>query len=586
MGPEPVTNPVHTAVANPGADRVHSSALKNVNDGANAIHEMTRAAVDDLGFNKPSIIKWGKWLVGKLGSFGYVVTIALSPILLPASLAYDAGRGMKLMLRKITRVEEPVQKLLPMVAKQVEDVSKLEQHKQDLKSQNAELSDQLAAWKVHAGELTGLNDQCAHQAQQLGQKLSWEHNRNHELNVLLERVVRRADHLDGENADSRDSYRALRALKVGLDKQLAEKSLRIQQLSGELEAARQQYDQTNEDYTRVRQVQADKIHCLESNLAADQQQMRDMEARYQARVRTLEGQHQFEVNDAEAQHRLEVESLKTLHQDRLQTLTVQNEAQVQALLREIRELRELTNAKERKHIDALDSLTNRLSVQQDQIRLHEETEQQLRQQISQFPDLQRPDQSTLEDGQKTVAELLETRIAPVKQQIEDRNTQIARLKQQYSESVDQCERLKEQLNKLNERRREDASLEKFARTLQSNEIRKLQNNLKGTEAHVHRLAGEKKALLADQQSQSEALNNRLKKCDEQLQQLMSKSKFDEEEKDKLLGQNARLDHRVAELLQEVSELKGQLEHHQMNVEWFQLYIASREEFRPVEVEVK
>ncbi|WP_257283768.1 hypothetical protein [Endozoicomonas sp. SESOKO1] len=586
MGPEPVTNPVHTAAANPGPDRVHSSALKNVNDGANAIHKMTRAAVDDLGFNKPSIIKWGKWLVGKLGSFGYVVTIALSPILLPASLAYDAGRGMKLMLRKITRVEEPVQKLLPMVAKQVEDVRKLEQHKQDLKSQNAELSDQLAAWKVHAGELTGLNDQCAHQAQQLGQKLSWEHNRNHELNVLLERVVRRADHLDGENADSRDSYRALRALKVGLDKQLAEKSLRIQQLSGELEAARQQYDQTNEDNTRVRQAQADKIHCLESNLAADQQQMRDMEARYQARVRTLEGQHQFEVNDAEAQHRLEVESLKTLHQDRLQTLTVQNEAQVQALLREISELRELTNAKERKHIDALDSLSNRLSVQADQIRLHEETEQQLRQQISQFPDLQRPDQSTLEDGQKTVAELLETRIAPVKQQIEDRNTEIARLKQQYSESVDQCERLKEQLNKLNERRREDANLEKFARTLQSDEIRKLHNNLKGTEAHVHRLAGEKKALLADQQSQSEALNNRLKKCDEQLQQLMSKSKFDEEEKDKLLGENVRLDHRVGELLQEVSELKGQLEHHQMNVEWYQLYIASREGFRPVEVEVK
>ncbi|WP_257294172.1 hypothetical protein, partial [Endozoicomonas sp. YOMI1] len=426
MGPEPVNNPVNTLVANAGPNTAHSSAIKDVNDGANAIHKTTKAAVDDLGFNKPSLIKWGKWLVGKLGPFGYVVTIVLSPILIPASLTYDAGRGMKLLFRKITRVEEPVQKLLPMVAKQVEDARKLEQHKQDLESRSAEISNQLAALKVHSGELKGSNDQFAQRAQQLDQKLNREQNRNHELNILLEQLVRRADDLELENADSSKRYQAL---KVALDKQLAEKSLRIQQFSKELEAARQQHDQ--EDDIWARQAQADEIRSLECKLAADRQQMCDLEARYQAKVRTLEGQHQFEVMELEAQHRLEVEALETHHQDHMQALNVQNEAKVQELLREISDLHELAKTKEH----------------------------------------------NLEDRLKPVVELLETKIAEVEQQLEARNTRIAQLNQQCSESTEECLHLKLQLDELNEKRLEELNLKKLAQMMYENDVQKLQEKL-------------------------------------------------------------------------------------------------------------
>ena len=314
MDPVPVSHSVNPA----GPNMVSPSAARDVSDGANAIYQMTKAAVDELGFNKPGFIQWGKWLVGKLGPFGYVVTIVLSPVLIPASLTYDAGRGIKLLFRKIARVEEPVQTLLPMVAKQVEDTRELEQQKQVLESQNAEISDQLAVWKVQTGELKGLNDRVAHQ----GQKLNCERNRNNALNVLLERLAKRADKLEAENAAGNERYQAL---KVELDKQLAEKSLLIQQHSNELEAARQQHDQTKEDNIWARQAQADKICDLERKLAASQQQIHDTETRHQAKARTLAGQHQFALMEAEEQHRLAVAALEAHHQEQMQALIVQNE---------------------------------------------------------------------------------------------------------------------------------------------------------------------------------------------------------------------------------------------------------------------
>ncbi|WP_066018449.1 hypothetical protein [Endozoicomonas atrinae] len=358
MGTEPVTN-------------AGLAAIKDVNDGANAIHKTTEAAVDDLGFNKPSLIKWGKWFVGKLGPFGYVVTIVLSPVLIPVSLTYDAGRGIKLLLRKITKVQEPVQKLLPMTAKQVEDAKKLEQRHKDLESQ-------------HASEIKGLKDQAAHQAQQLNQKLSREQNRNHELNILLERVVRRGDDLETDNARRRASYQAL---KDTLDKQLAEKEFGIQQLSKELEAARQQHDHTKEENIWARQVQADRIRSLESKLSAEQKQKCELEARHQTEVSRLEGLHQFDLMDLEDQYRHNVEALELRHQDHMQALNDDKEVTIQGLLREVRGLRELTDKKDRDHNNELNILTNHISVQRDQIRRHEEKEQQLRREISQFQGL-------------------------------------------------------------------------------------------------------------------------------------------------------------------------------------------------------
>ncbi|USE33860.1 hypothetical protein [Endozoicomonas sp. SCSIO W0465] len=371
MATEPVNNSVSTvaaasvAVANAGTDMVHSSAIKDITDRANAIHITTMAAVDDLGFNKPSFIKWGRWVVGKLGPFGYLVSIVLSPLLIPASLTYDAGRGLKLLLCKITKVEEPVQKLLPMAEKQVEDARKLEQHKQDLESSNAKLSDQLSFWKVYAGQLKGFNHQIADQAQLLGQELTKEQNRNHELNALIEREVRRADNLECENADGRASYQAL---KVELDQQLVEKSLRIQELTTALEAARQQHDQTIEDNIRASHKQSDKIRSIERQLAEDQQQMRDLEVRYQAEVRTLEEQHQSEMTDLEAQHHRKMEVSEALHQGHLHSVSVQNEEKVQKLLGEISQYQAL---QENKNTE-LQSRIDKLEVDNLEIGLHKQ----------------------------------------------------------------------------------------------------------------------------------------------------------------------------------------------------------------------
>ncbi|MBO9493951.1 hypothetical protein J7438_07605 [Thalassotalea sp. G20_0] len=317
-----------------------------MNDGANAIHQTTKAAVDDLGFNKPGLIKWGKWLVGKLGPFGYFATIVLSPILIPASLAYDAGRGMKLLFRKITGVEEPVQKLLPMMAKQVQEAGKLKQHKQQIDSRHAEVSAQLAAWKTHSGELKSLNDQVNDQAKQLELKLKREQKRNHQLNVLLERLANRADGLEINNEENSKRYQDLR---VALDKQLAEKSVRIAELSKELEAARQQHDHDQEGDMRTRQEQADVIHNLESKLAADQQQMSDLEGRYEAEICRLSGRHLFETMKSDNQHKLELKELSATLQSEMDTLAggyeetikaieAENEEQVQKLRAECREL--------------------------------------------------------------------------------------------------------------------------------------------------------------------------------------------------------------------------------------------------------
>ncbi|WP_257267208.1 hypothetical protein [Endozoicomonas sp. ONNA2] len=234
---------VNPAVTSAGETGGHPPATRGLSDEANAVYQMTRTAVDGSKFGKPSFIRWGKWVVGKLGPFGFGVTAVISPVLIPASLTYDAGRGMKLLLRKIIRADEPLQKLLPMLARQVEDARQLEQLNHELGLHKAEISDQLSACKAHAGESLGLNEQLV---QQLNQKFSCEKHRNCELNDLLDHVCNRADDLEKEITDNLVSYEASKDLLV---EQLSEKSLLIQQLSEELEAARQQPGQQFHGFT-------------------------------------------------------------------------------------------------------------------------------------------------------------------------------------------------------------------------------------------------------------------------------------------------------------------------------------------------
>lgn len=421
----PVTdNPVKTLAANAGPDTAYSSAIKGVNDGANAIHQTTKAAVDDLGFNKPGLIKWGKWLVGKLGPFGYLATIVLSPILIPASLAYDAGRGMKLLFRKIARVEEPVQKLLPLVEKQVQEVGKLKHHKQESDSRHAQVSDQLAAWKTHSGELKSLNDQVNDQAKQLELKLKREQMRNHELNHLLELLANRADGLESNNADNRNRYQDIR---VALEKQLAEKSVRIAELSKELEAARQQHDHDLEGDMRTRQEQADVIHNLESKLAADQQRMSDLEGLYEAEICKLSGRHLFETMKSDNQHKLELKELSATHQsdmdklaggyeEAIKDIEAENEEQVQKLKAECSELDQMMK----------DQCANNESLQ-----------------------------------------FVETSL----------RAQVSQLEQQYSQSCDQLTSLKEQYSNLLKEKEAEAKAEIHARSQLENHIKQLQATL-------------------------------------------------------------------------------------------------------------
>ncbi len=418
----PVTdNPVKTLAANAGPDTAYSSAIKGVNDGANAIHQTTKAAVDDLGFNKPGLIKWGKWLVGKLGPFGYFATIVLSPILIPASLAYDAGRGMKLLFRKIARVEEPVQKLLPMVEKQVQEVGKLKQHKQESDSRHAQVSDQLAAWKTHSGELKSLNDQVNDQAKQLELKLKREQMRNHELNDLLQLLANRADGLEINNADNLKRYQDI---GVALDKQLAEKSVRIAELSKELEAARQQRDHDLEGDMRARQEQADVIRNLESKLAADQQLMSDLEGLYEAEIRRLSGQHNVETMKSDDQHKLELKELSATHQSDMEKLADGYEEAIKA-------------------IDAK----------------NEEQVQKLRAECSELNQMMK-DQCVNNES----LQFVETSL----------RVQVSQLEQQYSKSCDQLKSFKEQYNILLKQKDAEAKAEIHTRSQLESRIKELQ----------------------------------------------------------------------------------------------------------------
>ncbi|WP_422445672.1 MULTISPECIES: hypothetical protein [unclassified Endozoicomonas] len=331
---------------------------------------------------------------------------------------------MKLLFRKIARVEEPVQKLLPMVEKQVQEVGKLKHHKQESDSRHAQVSDQLAAWKTHSGELKSLNDQVNDQAKQLELKLKREQMRNHELNHLLELLANRADGLESNNADNRNRYQDIR---VALEKQLAEKSVRIAELSKELEAARQQHDHDLEGDMRTRQEQADVIHNLESKLAADQQRMSDLEGLYEAEICKLSGRHLFETMKSDNQHKLELKELSATHQsdmdklaggyeEAIKDIEAENEEQVQKLKAECSELDQMMK----------DQCANNESLQ-----------------------------------------FVETSL----------RAQVSQLEQQYSQSCDQLTSLKEQYSNLLKEKEAEAKAEIHARSQLENHIKQLQATL-------------------------------------------------------------------------------------------------------------
>ncbi|WBA79824.1 hypothetical protein [Endozoicomonas sp. GU-1] len=311
-----------------------------------------------------------------------------------------------------------------MMAKQVQEVGKLKQHKQESDSRHAQVSDQLAAWKTHSGELKSLNDQVNDQAKQLELKLKREQMRNHELNDLLELLANRADALESNNADNRNHYQDIR---VALDKQLAEKSVRIAELSKELEAARQQHDHDLEVDMRTRQEQADVIHNLQSKLAADQQLMIDLEGLYEAEVRRLSGRHISETVKSDNQHKLELKELSATHQSDMEKLAggyeeaikgieAENEEQVEKLRAECRELNQMLK----------DQCANNENLQ-----------------------------------------FVETSL----------RVQVSQLEQQYSKSCDQLESFKEQYNILRKQKDAEAKAGTHTRSQLESRIKELQATL-------------------------------------------------------------------------------------------------------------
>ena len=352
-----VYNSVNAAVVSAGMDVAQPSTVKDMarknHDDAQALGKITKEAADDQ--NSLSIKKWPQNVYNKLKPnvgkfFAFVITGIFSPVIFLVALGNDACKQISIFCRKIAKVDEPLHNLMLKTAEHVEGSKKLSQQCEALDSQNAELSDQLAAWKVHAGELKGLNDQFAHQVQQQDQQLNRVQYWNNQVDEQLAYEQQRAIDLEQQDARSRVDYQAV---KGGLEKQLAEKSLRIDQLSKELEAARQQHDHTKEENICTRQKQAERIQLLESQLSAEQKQKRELVARHQGNMQAL--------ND--------------------------KEVTIRELLQKISGLRKLTEAKDREHNNKLNTLTNDISAQRDQIRLHERQEQQLRSEISHLQDL-------------------------------------------------------------------------------------------------------------------------------------------------------------------------------------------------------
>ncbi len=323
-------NPLVNVV--PGADQ--PSTIDKVQTGANNIHQTTKAAVEGQGFKTLSIVSWGRRIVSKLGIAGYPVTLLLSPVLLPLSFLYDGYRCVRLLSRKITNFETPVQKLLPMTAQHAEDAAKLKQVKETLYSKNAELSDEVAARKIEAGELYSAKahaDQRLVQLQQqnnhLGYQLAQQQNDNANVAARAENAERQtvalkgqvanlqqekgqSDHqmakLKKDLADAAEQFNRERselALKLQQSQaashvKLADKELHIHQITEELKEARNAL-RTMADCDRESQQKLQrKITELEQDLEACRVQM-VTQAEAESRISGL--QQQLEDSKASAE---------------------------------------------------------------------------------------------------------------------------------------------------------------------------------------------------------------------------------------------------------------------------------------------
>ncbi|WP_257294318.1 hypothetical protein, partial [Endozoicomonas sp. YOMI1] len=136
----------------------------------------------------------------------------------------------------------------------------------------------------------------------------------------------------------------------------------------------------------------------------------------------------------------------------------------------------------------------------------------------------------------------------------------------------------------------------------SEELRQLQGKLEGTEAHVHRLAAEKEKLVnqiekqegdlnsleivitgkpsvsPDSTALKEAVKQRLKTDGHIIEQLGSKSEWDDKEKDLLLERNVALENENYRLSQEFHRHLEQ-QNDQLKADWLQLYKKETESAR-------
>ncbi|MGI2025735.1 hypothetical protein [Endozoicomonas acroporae] len=479
-----------------------------------------------------------------------------------------------------------------MVEKQVQEAGKLKQHKQKFDSRHAEVSDQLAAWKTHSGELKSLNDQVNDQAKQLELKLKREQMRNHELNNLLELLANRADGLEINNADNRKRFRAI---KVALDKQLAEKSARIEELSKELEAARQQHDHDLlEGDMRARQEQADVIRNLESKLAADQQLMCELEGLFAAQIRRLSGQHNVETMKSDDQHKLELKELSATHQsdmvkladgyeEAIKAIDAENEKQVQKLRAECSELNQMMK----------DQCVNNESLQF--------VEESLRVQVSQLEQQYSKSCDQLNSLKEQYSNLLKEKEAKAKTEIHTRSQLESRIKELQAtldipkvsrevqtsevtvnvplERVDRASQVEEQpltvlVDMPAQTETYTADVESLREKLKDNEVdlgRLVAENRKLSEEKVKQdedlnslemLICGKRSDSADPTGLKEALKERLEADGMAIEELNAKSESAVKEKDTLLIQNQELRQQVDRLFQEVNELKALKEQQQ------------------------